>query len=283
MNNYHKKPVTFVDIVALKVTDLDKSIKYYKEIIGFSLLRKDERRAELTADGKRPLLILEVPDKPQPKKEKRTGLYHFALLLPNRSSLASFLQYLIALEIPLGASDHYVSEALYLNDPDGNGIEVYSDRPSSHWRRSHDKIIMTTDPLDSLSLLKEEIEPWQGLPENTIMGHIHLHVSNLEKASEFYVKGLGFQIVLPYYNAIFLSDGGYHHHIGINTWQGKGASTPEKNSAGLSYYNVVFGSEAKRKLHLEALKNLGYATYANEDYYITQDPSGNKIHLVINI
>jgi catechol 2,3-dioxygenase len=140
---------------------------------------------------------------------------------------------------------------------------------------------MATEQLDAEGILAESIGEWKGLPAGTLMGHIHLHVANLKEAEEFYTKGLGFQIVSYYPQAVFLSTGGYHHHIGINTWQGTGAPTPTKNSVGLNWYTLVFSDETEREKAVQQLKQIGADVKKEADFYVTNDPSGNRIHLVI--
>ena len=155
MENFHQKPITFVGEVSINVMELDNAITFYQEIIGFQVLEQTERKAVLTTDGKTPLLTLEQPANVIPKEGRTSGLYHFALLLPTRADLSVFLRHLLQTGYRFGASDHYVSEALYISDPDGNGIEVYWDRPSSEWTWSNGEVAMATEPLDGESLLAE--------------------------------------------------------------------------------------------------------------------------------
>jgi len=281
MEKFHQEPNIFVGEVNIKVKDLDNSLAFYQNIIGFQLLKKTNRKAILTTDGKTPLVTLEQPVDVIPKAEHMTGMYHFAILLPTRADLSVFLQHMVQTGYPLGAGDHYVSEALYITDPDGNGIEVYRDRPSSEWKWNNGLVEMATEQLDARGILAESDAQWHGLPASTIMGHLHLHVSELKKAEEFYTKGLGFKIVSYYPQAAFLSTGGYHHHIAINTWQGVGAVTPPKNSVGLNWYTLVFPDEAARNNVIKQLQQLGAPLTEEEDYYETKDPSGNPIRLVI--
>ncbi|HZG73830.1 MAG TPA: VOC family protein [Chondromyces sp.] len=156
MNQFHSAPLTYVSHVHLKVEDLERSLQFYQQIIGFQLLERAEGKALLTVDGRTPLLTIEQPQNVQPKQPKTTGLYHFALLLPQRSDLARVLKHFIQIGYPLqGASDHHVSEAVYLADPDGNGIEIYRDRPSSEWKWNGSEVAMVTEPLDAMNLLAE--------------------------------------------------------------------------------------------------------------------------------
>lgn len=281
MDKFHQAPNVFVGEVSIKVKNLNNSLTFYQNIIGFQMLEKSERKAVLTADGKTPLLRLEQPVDVISKPERTSGLYHFAILLPSRADLSVFLRHLLQARYPLGAADHYVSEALYLNDPDGNGIEVYRDRPSSEWKWHENLVEMATVQLDGEGILAESNAEWNGLPAGTLMGHIHLHVGDLKKAEEFYTKGLGFHVVSYYPQAAFLSTGGYHHHIAINTWQGVGAEAPPKNSVGLNWYTVVFPNEEVRANAIKQLEQFGASVTEESDYFVTSDPSGNQIHLVI--
>jgi catechol 2,3-dioxygenase len=281
MENFHRKPNTFVGEVNINVMDLDRAITFYQNVIGFQVLEQTDRKAVLTTDGKTPLLTLEQPVNVEPKEGRTAGLYHFALLLPTRADLSVFLQHLLQTGYRFGASDHYVSEALYITDPDGNGIEVYRDRPSSEWTWTNNKVSMATEPLDGDSILAESDAEWSGLPADTVMGHIHLHVGDLSKTEEFYIKGLGFTVVSLYPQAIFTSTGGYHHHIALNTWQGAGAPAPKKNSVGLNWFTLVFPSEEARSKAVEQLQQIGASVTKEADFYTTADPSGNEIRLVI--
>ncbi|WP_413375783.1 VOC family protein [Alkalihalobacillus sp. 1P02AB] len=280
--NFHRKPTTFVGQVNLKVLDLERSLTFYKEIIGFKILEQTERTAKLTADGKGVLLSIEQPVDVIPKQQRTTGLYHFALLLPNRSDLGKILKHFLQIKYPIqGAADHLVSEAIYLADPDGNGIEVYSDRAPSRWTWEHNEVVMPSEPLDAEELLAEaQGGSWNGLPRNTLMGHIHLHVSDLEENRKFYVEGLGFEVVSRYGNqALFISDGRYHHHIALNIWNGVGAPLPPVNSVGLESFTLMFPNEEKRSEIIEHLKRMGFIVTEENRSFITSDPSGNRIHL----
>lgn len=277
---FHQIPNVYVRYVSLKVQDLQRSIKFYTEIIGLKLLSEDFGKAIFTADGTAPLLVIEQPENVQPKEPRRTGLYHFALLLPERSDLASIIRHLIKTGYPLqGASDHLVSEALYLADPDGNGIEIYVDRPADSWKWQGQEVVMDTKPLDAESVQAEwKGEDWKGLPEGTIMGHIHLHVSEFAKTKEFYLKGLGFDVVCQYGGqALFISTGGYHHHIGLNTWNGIGAPAPSRNSAGMRYFKLIYPNAETREAAAERLREMGVNVGEEFGDYIAEDPSGTFV------
>lgn len=281
---FHREPNTFISQLNLKVASLERSITFYQEVIGLQVLNQTNRTADLTADGKTVLVSIQQPDDVVSKQGRTTGLYHFALLLPTRADLGRLLKHLLQVRYPLqGASDHLVSEAIYLADPDGNGIEVYADRPASNWSWSNGEVEMATVALDAESLLAEgEGEAWNGMPAGTIMGHIHLHVSELQKTEEFYTKGLGFEVVTRYGGqALFISTGKYHHHIGLNTWNGVGAPPAAENSVGMESYTMVFPSEEKREQIISQLKEMGVAVTEEKGAYITADPSGNRIRLEV--
>ena len=277
---FHREPLTFVGNVNLKVQNLEHSLLFYKEVVGFKVLEQTDRTASLTADGKTVLLNLEQPEDIVPKTGRTTGLYHFALLLPERADLANIVQHFSEIGLRIGSSDHLVSEALYFSDPDGNGIEIYTDRPASDWNWTNNEVNMAVDPLDFNDLLSiKRDHPWNGLPAQTVMGHIHLQVSELAKTEEFYTKGLGFDVVCRYgHQALFISTGNYHHHIGLNTWNGVGAPPPAANSAGLEFYTLMLPNKEKRKEIVERLKSIGAPV---SEGFMTEDPSGNRILLQV--
>ncbi|UOR10240.1 VOC family protein [Halobacillus amylolyticus] len=279
---FFEEPNTFVGHVELKVQQLERSIKFYKDIIGFQILEQSKTRAVLSADGKTSLLTIEQPEDVKSREANTSGLYHFAILLPNRLELAKVLKHFTKHNQKLGASDHLVSEALYLNDPDGNGIEVYSDRPSSTWNWQNNEVVMTVDPLDAQDILGElEGESWEGLPVGTVMGHIHLHVSELQETEEFYNK-LGFDVISRLgQQALFMSTGNYHHHIGLNTWTGVGAPASSEKSVGLTSFSLVFPSEKARGRVVEQVQGLGYEVLKEHGIFVTKDPSGNSVKLSV--
>ncbi|QFF98205.1 VOC family protein [Psychrobacillus glaciei] len=279
---YQNKPYTFVELVDLKVTDLDRSLKFYEEVVGFKVLEKKDNKILLTADGKIALLSIEQPENVVLKQENTTGLYHFALLLPSRADLGAVLQHFIDINMRIGAGDHLVSEALYLNDPDGNGIEIYTDRPESEWTWNGEYVEMATLQIDAQSILKEGANTdWAGLPDGTVMGHIHLQVADLAKTEKFYHL-LGFGVATPNYpGALFMATGKYHHHIGLNTWAGVGASPTAENATGLEAFTLVYPSNEVLNDTLENLKTNNVSVVEESGMYITKDPSQNKIKLIV--
>ena len=274
--DFHKAPLTYTGEVLLNVLDVDKSVHFYKEVIGFKVLEETATRAVLTADGKTPLLIVEQPENVTPKEPRKSGLYHYALLLPERADLGNIIKHFVANNVPIGASDHKVSEALYLSDPDGNGIEIYTDRKPSEWDWKNGEVAMSTDPLDGESVVAESAgQTWNGLPAETVMGHVHLHVANLKETEKFY-KALGFEIACNYPGALFMSTGKYHHHLGLNIWNGEGAQRPSENSVGLKGYTLIFPDDNTLK---NAINNIEAKVETTDNGFSTEDPSGNRIFL----
>jgi len=280
--SFHSAPSTYVSQVNLKVQHLERALQFYREVIGLKVLAQTNQTADLTADGKTVLLSLEQLDSVVPKVGRTTGLYHFALLVPTRTDLARIVQHFASIGLRFGSSDHLVSEALYLSDLDGNGIEIYRDRAPSEWEWNNGEVAMAVDPLDFRDLLSgvDQQEVWNGLPAGTVMGHIHLHVSELRMTEEFYTKGLGFEVVNRFGpQALFISTGKYHHHIGLNTWNGVGAPTPPERSVGLRSFELVYPNETARDLAVTNLRNMGVSVTEENGAFTTADPSGNRIIL----
>ncbi len=233
--------------VALRVASLARSTDFYRQVLGLRVHREGDASAALGAGGDDLLRLEEDPAAPRPRGT--TGLYHFALLLPSRRALARQLWRLLQAGVrPQGVADHLVSEAIYLADPDGNGIELYRDRPRDEWVYDGGQIRMTTDPLDLDGLLAELGDPeerLQGIAPGTVMGHVHLRVSDVAAAEAFYRDVLGFDVTTRFgSSASFLSKGGYHHHIGLNTWESLGAPAPP---AGVARPAALRLSPARRR------------------------------------
>jgi catechol 2,3-dioxygenase len=215
-----------------------------------------------------------------------TGLYHFALLTPSRVELARTLRQIIRTKAPIqGFSDHGVSEAIYLADPDGNGIEIYRDRPREEWPFQNGKLEMVVDPLDIQALLAEQYETsedWAGLDPATTLGHVHLHVSELLVAESFYRNVIGFEVMQRFgAQASFLSAGGYHHHLGINTWAGVGAPKPPRDSIGLRWYVIVLPTQESLDGIVAGAQEIGVYLQKRDDGVHLHDPSGNGILLTV--
>ena len=229
--------------VSLTVRDLDRSLAFYRGVLGFSELKRDGRISFLAPENGRTLIELHERADAIPKPRHSTGLYHFAILVPSRAALGRSLRHLVAQGWPMtGAADHMVSEALYLNDPDGLGIEIYRDRPRQSWEhRPNGELAMGTDPLDLQAVHDEPgaETAWRGLESGTVMGHVHLHVPHIDTAEAFYCGRVGFDpVVRSYPGALFVSAGGYHHHLGLNTWVGVGVPPPPEDAVGLRAFTI---------------------------------------------
>ena len=231
--------------VSLTVRDLDRSLLFYRDVLGFRDITAPADAAPRTAHlgaGARVLLELHEDTNAVARPRRSTGLFHFAILVPSRAALGRSLRRLSAKQWPMsGASDHLVSEALYLDDPDGLGIEIYRDRPRAEWPIVNGQLTMATDPLDLQGVFEEPgaEAPWSGLAPATVIGHVHLHVPHLDSAEAFYCGRVGFEpTVRGYPGALFVAAGGYHHHLGLNTWAGIGAPPPPAHAVGLRAFTI---------------------------------------------
>ncbi len=281
-------PSTGVGPVHLTVSDLARSVDYYTRAIGLALLEAPTgppspgRRAVLGVGTRTLLVLVEQPGaRPAPHS---TGLYHFALLVPNRVDLARWLAHAIHQRIALvGLSDHFVSEAIYLSDPDRHGIEIYRDRPRTHWQGLVSQR-MTTLPLDVDDLLATltdgGVSGFAGLPAQTVMGHIHLKVAATAPTIAFYRDVLGFALMAALgSHAAFLSAGGYHHHIGANTWESAAAPAPPPDAAALRHATILLPDPRERERVLARLADAGHAWGESEDGPLVRDPSGSALVL----
>jgi catechol 2,3-dioxygenase len=268
--------------VRLQVSNLAQSLDYYTSVLGLRPRETGAGSAALHAgDDAAPLVELAERRGIVPvRANSRLGLYHFAILLPDRAALGRFLAHLTRSGTRLGASDHLVSEALYLRDPDGLGIEVYADRPRSSWRRVNGELAMATEPLDTAEVLAAgQGEPWTGMPAGTVMGHVHLHVGDIDEASRFYHAALGLdRVVWSYPGALFLSAGGYHHHLGVNTWAGRAAAASEDN-ARLLEWRIVLPAESDVTAATDRLEAAGYCVVREHAGWRTADPWGTPLRL----
>lgn len=244
MNNNMKIPdSTKIQSAELRVKNLDKTFNFYSDMIGLKEIERKDNTSFLSANGKYPYLIKLVEDKNAVERpHNSTGLFHTAIRFPNRKELARVFLRLFNHKYKFqGFSDHIVSEAIYLADPEGNGIELYADRPREEWKWNNGQIEMATLPLD-LSVLTNELDDrdvWNGAHPATDIGHIHLNISSLFKAEKVYNEIIGFNITTASYpGALFLSAGGYHHHVGVNTWQSNKGTPPPENAAGLISFTI---------------------------------------------
>lgn len=250
--------------VRLQVGDLARSLAFYGEVLGLELLERAPGRAVLgtASPAEAPLVELRERRGARPSPGRgRTGLFHFALLLPDRPALARFVRHLKTIGVQAGAGDHLVSEAFYLQDPDNLGIEIYADRPQSLWRRVGRELRMTTDPVDVAGLLADAgEESWRGMPAGSVMGHVHLHVGDLDTAAAFFSEALGFdRTVWGYPGALFLAAGGYHHHLGTNLWAGRDATAPAPDEAQLLEWTIDLPGSAALAAAAASLESAGIA------------------------
>ena len=275
MSNFHNKLATYIKEVSLKVLDLDKSIKFYKEVLGFSLLYRDEEEVKLGFTN--PLLTLK---KAKTANEiKTSGLYHIAYLVPNRVDLANWLYYHLQHKTVLdGASNHGVSEAIYLHDNEGNGIEIYTDTKTETWSWKNGHVEMVTIALDLDDLFETVTNPTNKLPDNTIIGHIHLSVIDLDKSKSFY-NLLGFNTTQEMRSAAFLSSQKYHHHIGMNIWHMDNAAKLMEEQAGLDYFVIQYPTINEMSKVLSVLDKNKYDYHKENDFVSLTDVNGINIHL----
>ena len=278
-------PLAAVGAVHLTVADLARSLEYYRGAIGLSVLESGAGRASVGV-GERELLVLTEEPGARPARD-HTGLFHFALLVSERADLARWLAHAARDRVPMtGLSDHFVSEALYLDDPDGHGIEIYWDRPREVWEGQVAER-MTTVALDVESLLGEladpGTEPFDGVTDETVMGHVHLKVADVDTSVAFYRDVLGFGLMARFgVQAAFFAAGGYHHHLGANTWQSRGAAPPPAGRAALRHATIVLPDAADRDRVVARAAHAGHSALGDApDGPLLRDPSGNALVLAI--
>jgi catechol 2,3-dioxygenase len=280
---YRLPDLTRLGRVTLQVADLGRSIAYYEQVIGLRVVDRSAGTVILGAQGGgAPFLELRERPGTRPLRPMgRLGLYHFAILLPDRAALGRFVTHLGRLGVPVGMSDHLVSESVYLTDPDGLGIEVYADRPRGTWNTRGRELVMATEPLDVEDLVAEAAGvPWTGAPAGTVLGHLHLHVGGLTEGASFYHHGLGFdEVVWSYPGALFLSAGGYHHHLGMNTWA-RGAAPAGVDDARLLEWEILVPSRADAEAALTSLAETGALVESTPTGGLTHDPWGVGLRLV---
>lgn len=277
---YRLPAETRLGAVTLQVSDLERSTRYYTEVLGFQIRDRQPASVALgAANGGMALVQLrERPGAAPVPRRGRLGLYHFAILLPDRAALGRFVKHLAAISLPAGMSDHLVSEAIYLTDPDGLGIEVYADRPRDTWRHEQRQLVMATEPLDVDDLVQAAgATEWTGMPAGTVIGHVHLHVGDIAAASRFYHEGLGFdRMVWNYPGALFLAAGGYHHHLGTNTWAAGAAPAGEGDARLLEWEVLVPAADDVRRA-AESVARVGGAVEGP----VARDPWGTAVRVAI--
>lgn len=275
-------PNTDLAYVHLTVRDFKRSLPFYQGVLGFQLNRRENNTAYLGAGGKDIVVLTENPS--AKRTHRTTGLYHFAILVPSRLALAQSLKRIAEKQVPVhGFADHLVSEAIYLPDPDDNGIEIYRDRPRNEWYDARGNLQMATDPLDLDDLLREldgREESWRGFDPATKLGHMHLHVAHIASAEKFYVDILGFDLMARYGpSALFTSAGGYHHHIAFNTWAGIGVPPPPPDSIGLREFVIRLPNQAALKPVIDRIHNAGISIEETDAGFRVRDPAQNAMIL----
>lgn len=280
--SYRLPDQTHIGRVKLQVSDLGRSLDYYRDAIGLRVLHRSGHVATLGPhDDDTPLLELhERKGAQMVPRRGLLGLYHFAILLPDRPALGRFLQHIADLGLSPGMSDHFVSEAIYLQDPDNLGIEVYVDRPRSEWKEENGQLTMMTEPLDVRSVLHAGADlPWTGAPAGTRIGHVHLHVGDIPQAESFYHAAIGFdKTVWSYPGALFLSAGGYHHHLGTNTWA-RGAPSATDDDARLIEWELIVPGAADVDGVGRSLEASGFSPRRESQHVVAQDPWGTQVRI----
>ncbi|MBC7923246.1 MAG: VOC family protein [Ferruginibacter sp.] len=277
---------TYLENIRLQVPSLESSLGFYVGLLGLREIGREGNRVRLSANGQEPpLLSLMENPRAGARDAHQPGLYHSAFLVPNRIELARMLKNLIGQGIRLGFGDHGVSEAIYLSDPDGNGVEIYADRPRSGWPFQHGQLAMTTQEVDVAGLLAEidPSAPFEGAHPATRIGHVHLQVSDLAAAGQFYAGVLGFEVMQQSYpGALFVSAGGYHHHVGLNTWHSRNAGPVSPDRAGLLGFSIVIpDQEGFREVRKRVEATVAGRVATTERAFSFQDPDGIGIRVVL--
>lgn len=278
-------PATHVSTAALRVSDLPASLKFYTGLVGLQILVQEPGAAVLGA-GSRPILRLLEVKGAAPQPPGTTGLYHVAILFPDRPALARKIAQIAAVRYPFGYADHLVSEAFYLSDPDGNGLELYRDRPREEWTWEGGEVQMANAPIDFRSFYGE-VNPDDprlsdpAAPEGTCLGHMHLRIADLATALAFYRDGLGFDLTCRFPGALFLSAGGYHHHLGMNIWESRGGRPAGENTAGLQEFSIVLPDRAELERLSRQVEAFGAPFEWAGETVLVNDPFQNRIRLVV--
>jgi len=280
---YRLPESTHLGRVRLQVADLERSLVFYEKVLGLRVIRRTIDSVSLGPFGEdREIVHLHQLKSARPVPRRGLlGLYHFAILLPDRAPLGRFVAHLAEIGAHAGMSDHFVSEAVYLTDPDGLGIEVYADRPRDAWRYDERQLYMTTNHLDVDGLIAAAHgEQWTGMPAGTVLGHVHLYVDDIDKAAAFYHDALGFdKVVWSYPGALFLSAGGYHHHLGTNTWA-KGAPRATDADARLLEWEIIVPSGKDTEEAARNVKSAGFDARPENGEWVLTDPWGTSLRLV---
>ncbi|NOJ46635.1 VOC family protein [Bradyrhizobium archetypum] len=272
-----------IGMVTLRVRNLDLVADYYRDVIGLTVMQRTATGARLGAGGV-PLLDLTLRANAPAEARNAAGLYHTAFLMPTRKDLARWLVHAATNKVPLsGFADHLVSESVYLDDPESNGIEVYADRAPESWKWDSGTVAMATDPLDIdnlLTLANPRVADYARAPDGLRIGHMHLRVGNLEQADRFYGGVIGFDPTRKRTGAAFLSSGRYHHHLGINVWQSAGAGRRDDAATGLAWFSLEVASQEILQAQAQRLRQAGAPAATITNGIETADPWGTKVHLI---
>lgn len=278
---YHKEAI-HVQKIELIVKDLNRSLDFYVNSLGFSVKEQSDSFAILTCNHEDELIRLEENKGADPI-DKQLGIYHFAILLPSRKALSKFLHHVINRQIPItGAADHLVSEAIYLQDPDGIGIEISRDRSDSEWYGKNHVLKMDTLAFDYSGVYYEALDeaPFEKLPKDTVVGHLHLQVKDLRNETRFYEEILGFHIMNDSFpDAVFMSDNEYHHHLAINSWNTNGQVSKSANALGLKSFSIQYPTCEKIISAIEKLHQNGCIVEETANGFFSQDFEGNRLYL----
>jgi catechol 2,3-dioxygenase len=270
-----------IGAVGLKVRDLDRLTGFYRDVLGLSVLNRSNDASTLGTDGV-PIVHLESAPEAKPDDPRTAGLYHTAFLMPTRPDLARWILHVARNKVPLtGASDHGVSEAFYLDDPEGNGMEVYCDRPRESWQWSGDDLKMITDPLDIEDIVRE-VSPtatYPAAPGGLRIGHVHLRVGDAARAETFYRGALGLDVTRRRHGATFMSSGRYHHHVAGNVWHSAGAGARDDDRAGLSWFSLEAADADAFETAKGRLVGAGIALTATAEGIETTDPWGTRLRI----
>lgn len=273
MRNFHDNTIHIAKI-SLTIKNMESSLRFYTEDLGFQILNQNDEFVSLTVNQKDEILRL-YENKAAKELDSSLGIYHFAILLPQRKDLGKFLHHLIERQIPIsGAADHLVSEAIYLQDPDGIGIEISADKDETTWKMSNSSIVMATDPFDYSGVYYEDgsFEVFTKLPAETKIGHLHLEVKDLQKETFFYHDMVGFQITSKdFQGAVFLSDQHYHHHLALNSWGSRKKKAQDKDAIGLRDFTIEFPMCEALVSALEKVKKEGIQTEESIRGYYLKD------------
>ncbi|MBC7815127.1 MAG: VOC family protein [Burkholderiales bacterium] len=276
------QPATHMGPATLAVADLARSVDFYTNVLGMTVLNAGENGSTMGA-GTTPLLHLQAKPGAKRQPEHSTGLYHVAILQSSRPDLGRVVINLARTQYQVGGfADHLVSEAIYLDDPDGNGLEIYRDRPREEWRRNGNQIVMASDPIDLdgiVASVEDPEAPFTGMPDGTTIGHMHLRVGDIPKAQAFYQDVLGFDVVAKMPSALFVSAGGYHHHIGMNVWHSRNAPPAPADSVGLQEYGIVVPDTDAQGEVLARLNAVGVTHEMQDADALFSDPWSNRIRL----